>query len=155
MKQGVAMAYVTSSSAGPGVLGSTGLRVLLIAIAVVVAIVSGVLRARNVRRYTRVSPWKRLLLWDTSPWSATGRLVRRSADAEQAQAEREAIFTQTQIAVAQQSSADAAARYGLATLPEHAPAGAFPPPVEVPSTPFPPPRPMPTAATADDVLPAP
>ena len=155
MHLGVALAFGSSSSTvSPGLPGSTGLHVLLIAGAVLVAVVGVVLRVRNVRRYSRVSSWKKLLLWDTSPWTYTGRLVRRSAAAEQARAEREAVFMQTEIALAQQNSqADPAARYGMATIPEHAPAEAFPPTPATPSTPFPPPRPVPSAPTADDVLP--
>lgn len=128
--------------------------VALIVVGVVIAVISTAIRARQMRRYTRVSPWKRFLLWDSSPWSLFGQYVRRSADREQADAERQAVFAQTEMALAQQhSQADQAARYGRATLPEQAPAEAFPPPAAIPSTPFPPPRPMPTTATADDVLP--
>ena len=138
-------------SSGPSSPGAT---IALIAVGLLVLIIGTTFRARQMRRYTRISPWKRFLLWDTSPWSLFGRYVRQSADQEQAEAERQAVFAQTQIALAQQSSnADPAARYGMATLPEHAPAEAFPPPAGTLSTPFPPPRPMPTTATADDVLP--
>lgn len=156
------MAYVSSS----GVHHSPALVVLIIVVGVAIATVSTAVRVRQMRRYTKVSPWKKLLLWDTSPWSLTGRWVRQSADREQAEAERLATFTATQTALAQQhSAADPAARFGLATLPGRvttagpdlqataASAGGFPPPSD--AAPFPPPRPAPSAPTADDVLPHP
>ena len=159
MNTGVAMAYRSSSAVSSGL--PLSLRVLFIAVAITVIVVGALVRARNVQRYTRVSPWKKLLLWDTSPWSLTGRMVRRSADREQAEAERMAVFAATQTAVAQQHGyADPAARFGMVSLPEQAPAappttetpaGGFPPPTDAP---FPPPRPMPSAPTADDVLPS-
>ena len=148
------MASASSAiSSGPA---SRPVTFALIVVGVVIAVITTAIRARQMRRYTRVSPWKRFLLWDSSPWSLFGQYVRRSADREQAEAERQAVFAQTQIALAQQNSqADPAARFGLAALPERAPAEAFPPPVATPSTPFPPPRPVPSAPTADDVLPSP